>query len=114
MRSTPEIRRRQEAAALRRGLQSLAQDPPPATQIPPSRRRRAWAQLHPFLPAMVWLLGLAGFLIPLMLSPSSRHPNALRAGALIWFVIFGFLNGLSVVRDAPRPRILWRGPNRRR
>jgi hypothetical protein len=69
----------------------------------PSRRRTV-AQVLELAPAAIWLLGLAGFLVPMLLARSSPHANLLKAGALAWFLVFGLVNGLVAFRVLPRRR----------
>ena len=73
-------------------------------------RRRALAQGRALVHAAIWLLGLAGFLGPMMLARNSPHADLLRAAGLAWFIVFGFLNGLFVVRALPRRRTVRRQP----
>lgn len=66
--------------------------------------RRAWAQRRELAHAAIWLLGVAGFLLPMVAARTSPHADLLRAGALIWFIVFGAINGLFVCRALPRNR----------
>jgi hypothetical protein len=72
--------------------------------VRPLRRRRALTPPPEMVLAAVWLLGLAGFLGPMLLARNSAHADLLRAGALAWFLVFGLLNGLSAFRLVPRRR----------
>jgi hypothetical protein len=81
-----------------------ADAPPVVYALPPSRRRRALAAQSELALAAVWLLGLAGFLGPMLLAQNSPHADLLRAGALAWFILFGLINGLFAFRVLPRPR----------
>lgn len=112
MDTSSDIRRRRESAALRQRLRLVAEDTPSVVYGLRPHRRRAWTPMGSLLPALIWLLGMAGFLIPLMMSRTSRHPDVLRAGALIWFLIFGVLNAICVVRGSPRRRSFRRDPDR--
>ena len=67
------------------------------------RDRRA-ALRRDLIHAGIWLLGAAGFLVPLVLSRTSPRADLLRAFALGWFILFGVINGLFVLRARPRPR----------
>ena len=87
--------------------------PPVVYAVRPSRRRHALAALREPALAAVWLLGLAGFLVPMILAPRSAHADLLRAGALAWFLLFGLINGLVAFRALPRRRFRRdRGPGR--
>jgi hypothetical protein len=66
-----------------------------------SGRRRA-VQARQLAQAAIWLLGMAGFLGPMVLARTSPHADLLRALALGWFILFGLINGLFVARAAPR------------
>lgn len=68
-----------------------------------SSGRRA-AQARQLSQAAIWLLGAAGFLIPLILARTSAHADLLRAFALGWFILFGVINGVFVARTVPRRR----------
>ncbi len=106
--------RHQETLALRGALLTLGEQTPPIVYGPrPSRHGPIAAQTRERIHALIWLVGLAGFLVPLILAPASRHADVLRAVALAWFLVFGLVNGLCVARDMPRWRIHWRGPDRR-
>ena len=50
------------------------------------------------LRALVWSIGVAGFLVPLILARSSPHAGLLRAFALAWFVALGVVNAVIVLR----------------
>ena len=67
---------------------------------PPKRADQARQLIH----AAIWLAGLAGFLIPLVLARTSAHATLLRAFALGWFILFGVINGVFVMRAFPRRR----------
>jgi hypothetical protein len=71
--------------------------------IRPSRRR-AVAQALELAPAAIWLLGLAGFLGPMLIARHSPHADLLKAGALAWFLVFGLINSLFAFRVLPRRR----------
>ena len=81
---------------------------PPAKGDPPvyglrlPRRRRGGSR--ELAHAAIWLLGVAGFLGPMILARHSPHADLLRAGALAWFIVFGLINGLFVFRALPRRR----------
>jgi hypothetical protein len=70
----------------------------------PSRRQRALTQRRELAHAAIWLLGIAGFLGPMVLARTSAHADLLRAVALVWFIVFGVINGLFVLRALPRRR----------
>ncbi len=48
--------------------------------------------------ALVWAIGVASFLVPLILARTSPHADLLRAFALAWFVALGVLNAVIVLR----------------
>jgi hypothetical protein len=54
------------------------------------------------LRAAVWILGVAGFLGPLVLARNSAHADLLRAIALGWFIAFGVVNAVLVLRSYGR------------
>ena len=78
--------------------------PPVVYAVRPSRRRRSLMPSRELVLAAVWLLGLAGFLGPMLLARTSPHADLLRAGALAWFMVFGLINGLFAFRALPRRR----------
>ena len=78
-------------------------DAPAVVHVLRPRARRA-AQTRQLIHASIWLLGVAGFLIPLVLARTSPHADLLRAVALGWFILFGVINGLFVFRAFPRRR----------
>jgi hypothetical protein len=67
---------------------------------PPKRAGQTRQLIH----AAIWLAGAAGFLVPLILARTSPHADLLRAFALGWFILFGVINGVFVLRTAPRRR----------
>jgi hypothetical protein len=67
-------------------------------------RRRSLVQGRALAHAAIWLLGMAGFLGPMILARHSPHADLLRAAGLAWFIAFGFINGLFVLRALPRRR----------
>jgi hypothetical protein len=81
-----------------------ADAPPVVYAVRPLRRRHALTPPRELVLAAVWLLGLAGFLGPMLLAKNSPHADILRAGALAWFLIFGLVNGLFAFRVLPRRR----------
>jgi len=78
--------------------------PPVVYTVRPSRRRRGLAPPRELVLAAVWLLGLAGFLGPMLLARTSPHADLLRAAGLAWFIVFGLINGLFAFRALPRRR----------
>jgi len=69
------------------------------------RRARHAAQNRQLVQAGIWLLGVAGFLAPMIMARTSAHADLLRAGALGWFILFGIINGVFVFRAFPRRRL---------
>ncbi len=79
--------------------------PPVVYTVRPSRRRRALVQPRELMLAAAWLLGLAGFLGPMLVARSNPpHADLLRAVALAWFLVFGLINGAVAFRALPRRR----------
>jgi len=54
--------------------------------------------------AGIWLLGAAGFIGPLVLARTSPHAELLRDFALTWFILFGAVNAIFVMRVFPAKR----------
>jgi hypothetical protein len=67
-------------------------------------RRRALERALELVPAAVWLLGLAGFLVPMLMARNGPHADLLKSAALAWFIVFGLINGLFAFRVLPRRR----------
>jgi hypothetical protein len=86
--------------------------PPVVYAVRPSRRRRGFMPSRELVLAAVWLLGLAGFLGPMLVARTSPHADLLRAAALAWFILFGLLNGLFAFRALPRRRFRRDDPGR--
>src|ERR1700761_9419486 len=100
-----------QTGSLTRGISMPSRHDPSAPRTPeieisivsPLSKRRA-ALRRELVHAGIWLLGLAGFLIPLILARTSPHADLLRGLALGWFLLFGAINGVFVLRTRPRPR----------
>jgi peptidoglycan/LPS O-acetylase OafA/YrhL len=82
-----------------------ADAPPVVYALRPSRRRQALTPPRELILAAIWLLGLAGFLVPMLLARTGPHADLLRAGTMTWFLVFGLINGLVAFRAFPRRRI---------
>jgi hypothetical protein len=79
-------------------------DAPPVVYAVRPSRRRTLAPPRELVLAAVWLLGVAGFLGPMLMAPTSPHADLLRTGALTWFIVFGLINGLFAFHVVPRRR----------